>query len=243
MLANPPSSLLDGGSLFLDFDGTLVDLIDRPDGVVADPGLIALLERLNRALGKRLAVVSGRSLFQLDQILGPVAKTFACTGSHGSEHRWHGLEARPYRPASLDIAATRLRPFAEQHPGVIIEEKSFGVALHYRQRPDAEEAALKLAWDVAEEHGFYMQAGKMMVELRVPGGDKGAAVRQLMTRPPMLGTVPVFLGDDRTDEPGFVAAAELGGAGIFVGEPRPTAARYRLDNPAAVREWLASAIG
>lgn len=189
-----------------------------------------------------MAIISGRSLDQLDAILGPLARRIACSGSHGCEHRWRGISARPHRPEALDRIAGGLRQFAQSHPGVLVEEKSFGVALHYRLRPEAEQEALRLAWNAARESGLYLQAGKMVVELRVPGGDKGVAVRQMMNQPAMAGTVPVFLGDDRTDEAGFAAAIDLGGVGIFVGEPRETAASYRLDNPAAVRGWLSGAI-
>ena len=230
--------MLEGASLFLDFDGTLVDLIDQPEQVVADDVLRDLLTALDTMLGGRLAVVSGRSLAQLDAMLGPVAQSIALSGSHGSEHRWRGIDAQPHRPAALDEAAARLRPFAAKNTGMLVEEKSFGIALHYRKCPEAEQAARKKAWDVATELGLYLQDGKMMVELRVAGGDKGTAVRRLMARPPMRGTRPIFFGDDRTDEAAFDIVAELGGFGILVGPARLTAATFGLANPSAVREWL-----
>lgn len=238
----PPPGILDGSSLFLDFDGTVVELAERPDGVVVNSSLTSLLERLNDRLEGRMAIVSGRSLDQLDQLLGPIAQSIACTGSHGCEHRWPGLDSRPVRPASLDLAASNLHRFAKANPGSVVEEKSFGVALHYRGRPDVERDALELASKVANDLGLYLQLGKMMAELRLPGGGKGSAIRQMMTRQPMLGTHPLFFGDDQTDEPGFVVAAELGGAGILVGEPRQTAARFGLRDPSAVRGWLAGAL-
>ena len=242
MLLPPPASLLAGASLFLDFDGTLVDLMDRPDDVTADDALRDLLARLNVRLGGRLAVISGRSIAQLDAMLGPVAGEVALSGSHGCEHRWKGISAQPHRPPTLDRAAERLRPFAGDFPGALVEEKSYGVALHYRMCPEAEKEAVELAWHVARDLELDLQGGKMMIELRVPGGDKGAAVRRMMKLAPMKGTAPVFIGDDRTDEHGFEAAAELGGAGIFVGERRETAARYLLASPAAVRMWLERAL-
>jgi trehalose 6-phosphate phosphatase len=241
-LASPPASLLDGASLFLDFDGTLVDLADRPDQVVADEALRSLLAELNIRLGGRLAVISGRSIAQLDRILGPVAETLALSGSHGCEHRWDGIAAQPHRPPTLDMATARLRPLADRHPGALIEEKSYGVAFHYRLCPEVESEAVELARHVARELDLYLQDGKMMIELRVRGGDKGLAIRRMMALAPMKGATPVFIGDDRTDEPGFQAVAELGGGGIFVGEPRETAARYALPDPAAVRAWLTEAL-
>jgi len=234
----PPASLLANASLFLDFDGTLVDLADRPDDVVADAELRALLARLNLRLGGRVAVISGRSIAQLDAILGPVAQEIALSGSHGCEHRWQGISAQPHRPPTLDQAAERMRAFADRFAGALVEEKSYGVALHYRLCPEAEKEAVELAWHVARDLGLELQEGKMMIELRVAGGDKGVAVRRMMRLAPMKGTMPVFIGDDRTDENGFEAVTELGGAGIFVGKPGETGAHYLLESPAAVRAWL-----
>jgi trehalose 6-phosphate phosphatase len=216
----------------------LVDLADRPDQVVADDDLRTLLARLNVRLGGRMAVISGRSIAQLDAILGPIAHEVALSGSHGCEHRWNGISAQPHRPPTLDEAAVRLQPFTEEFPGALVEEKSYGVALHFRQCPEAEKHAVEFAWHVARDLELELQGGKMMIELRVPGGDKGVAVRRMMRLAPMKGTTPVFIGDDRTDEHGFEAVTELGGAGIFVGEPRDTHARYLLESPTAVRAWL-----
>jgi trehalose 6-phosphate phosphatase len=230
-----------GVSLFLDFDGTLVDFADRPDEVVADDDLRGLLARLDSRLEGRLAVISGRSIAQLDAMLGTAAQTIALSGSHGSEHRWKGISAQPHRPPSLDVAAQRLRAFAEPHPGMLVEEKSYGVALHFRMSPERERDAIEVARQAASDLELELQGGKMMIELRVPGGDKGVAVKRMMNMPAMKGTTPVFIGDDLTDEHGFEAAAELGGFGILVGAPRESAARYLLPNPAAVRAWLEQA--
>lgn len=235
----PPSTLLNGASLFLDLDGTLLDLLDRPDAVVADDDLRTLLLRLSTRLAGRVAVVSGRSLAQLDAILGPVAHAIALSGSHGCEHRWRGASEQPERPASLDRATAQFGAFAAARDGVMLEEKSLGVALHYRLAPDAGTEARALADALARDTGLQLQDGKMMVELRCPGSDKGSAVRRLMGHPPMAGTIPVFLGDDITDEAAFEAARALSGAGVLVGPPRETAAAFRLADPAAVRAWLA----
>jgi len=237
-LATPPVEDLATLSLFLDLDGTMLELIDRPDQVIADAALQALLMRLAERLDGRLAIVSGRSIAQIDVILGPVAQRLALSGSHGSEHRWRGVTAHPVRPAVLDTAHDRFRDFADAHPGVLVENKSFGVALHYRMAPTVSTEAQALAAALAEQHDLHFQPGKMMAELRLPGGDKGKAIHMLMTRAPMAGTKPWFVGDDATDEPGFVAARALGGAGVLVGTRRPTAALYALPDPAAVRVWL-----
>lgn len=238
LLPAPPRDLLDAASLFLDFDGTLVDIAERPDAVTVDPALAELLVALTRWLSGRVAIISGRSIAQLDTLLGPVAETLALSGSHGCEHRSNGISAHPARPESLlDVAAT-MRVATAGQAGVILEEKSFGVALHFRLAPAFEPQALMLAERLAAEHGLAVQHGKMMVELRVPGSDKGVAVTRLMRRPEMAGTRPVFIGDDVTDESAFVAARALGGHGILVGTPHATAAEYGLPDPAAVRAWL-----
>jgi trehalose 6-phosphate phosphatase len=242
-LSPPSPQLLKGKSLFLDLDGTLLDLIDQPEHVRADPALIDLLEALVDRLDGRLALVSGRSIAQIDTIIGPFAERVAVSGSHGHEHRWQGVEAHPIRPAIFDTVAERFRAFAERHDGVLVEEKSFGVGLHYRLAPHVEPAAQGLALELAAGNELFVQHGKMMVELRLAGGDKGTAVRRLMRRPPMSAGVPLFVGDDVTDEAGFEAACDLGGGAVLVGAPRPTCAVHALPDPAAVRAWLAAFAG
>ncbi|WP_439532145.1 trehalose-phosphatase [Polymorphobacter sp.] len=238
-LPHPPADLRRSATLLLDFDGTLVDIADDPDGVIVDSGLIDLIAALAREQGDRLAIISGRSIAQLDALIGAPARTLAVSGSHGTEYRWQGYQAQSTRPASLDLVEAEMRAAAATHSGSIVERKSFGVALHYRLAPDFEPRALALARQLADQFGLVVQEGKMVAEVRVPGSDKGLAVRTLMARPEMTGTRPVFVGDDVTDEHGFEAARALGGVGILVGLPRPTAATYGLADPAAVRRWLA----
>lgn len=234
---------MNGATLFLDLDGTLLDIAERPDAVRLTPDMPALLEKLRHKLDDRLAVVSGRSLEQIDAILGSFAHDIAISASHGCEHRWKGVHARPDRPACLDAVARRFEAFARSLPGVIVEEKSFGVALHYRLLPEAGPAAETLAQSLGDAFGLHLQRGKMVSELRVSGGDKGAAVLALMRRPPMAGTLPIYAGDDLTDEPAFATARKLGGDAILIGEPRATAANFRLPSPAHLRHWLREAAG
>ena len=245
IIASSPDDIaypaLDAGatySLFLDLDGTLLHLEDRPDEVVSDASLRALLLQLNTQLNGRLAIVSGRSVAQIDGILGPVAQEIAISGSHGIEHRWPGITAQPVRPVTLDEAGAQFQNFAADREGVLVEDKSFGVALHYRLRPQAEEDAQHLAQNLAQKLGLHYQPGKMMAELRVTGGNKGTAVHMMMVREEMVGTLPLFVGDDDTDEAGFIAAREYDGAGVLVGKQRPSAALYRLPDPTAVHNWL-----
>jgi trehalose 6-phosphate phosphatase len=236
----PPPEPVDiaTSSLLLDFDGTLVALADVPDEVVVPAALLDLLARLSERMEGRVAIISGRSLAQLDALLGPVAQSIALSGSHGCEHRWSGVDAAPVRPRALDAIAERFRAFAAPHPEMAVEEKSFGVALHYRRVPALAEAAEALARMLAEETGLAYQPGRALAEIRVPGSDKGVAVARLMQRAPMSGTRPIMIGDDETDESAFIAALDLGGVAIAVGE-RPSAnARHHLPDPEAVCAWL-----
>lgn len=234
----PPPPLRRGVSLFLDLDGTLVELIDRPDEVRADTDLREVLALVHHRLDHRLAIVSGRSLAQLDIILGPIARQFSLSGSHGCEYRIDGRIQRPARPSMLGPVTEEMRRFAGLHPGVMLEEKSFGAALHYRLAPGVEEEARRLAERLSARHGLFLQEGKMMVEVRPRGHDKGAAIRHLMRSLPLSAAPPLFAGDDVTDESGFEAVREMGGYGILVGPPRRSAATFRLDDPLSVRNWL-----
>lgn len=236
----PPHDLLHQASLFLDFDGTLVEIARRPDAVQVDKRLQKLMRTLVERLDGRVAVISGRPAEQIRGLLGDLIITVA--GSHGLEvSDASGSETFAARPASLDRALPAMEELAGLHPGVMVEKKPLGAALHFREAPEAEARCLALASELAAEHGLLLQPGKMVVELRAPGGDKGTAIRWLVANRQMAGHRPVFIGDDVTDEAGFVAAADLGGAGILVGPPRPTAARYRLEGVEAVLDWLEQA--
>ena len=239
-LPSPPLGLLRGAALFLDFDGTLVDLVATPDAAQVDDDLAALMVRLVRALDGRVAVVSGRSVEGVRALFGDAR--FAISGSHGLEIAWpDGRHDRVERPPALDRIVTRMKAFATAQSGVLVEEKPLGAALHYRNLPAAERASTDLARSLAVEAGLHLQTGKMMVEVRVPGADKGTALAEMMAAPMLAGHRPVFLGDDDTDEPAMVAAATQGGTGILVGAARATAATYRLESVAATRTWLTAA--
>jgi trehalose 6-phosphate phosphatase len=236
-LRPPPAELLDGAALFLDFDGTLVELADSPGAIRVPEGLRALLERLSARLGARVALVSGRAIEDLDSHLGRCG--IAVSGSHGLELRFaDGSELPLDAPESLAAAQGALTDFAAADPRLLVEGKPASVALHFRRAPERAAEAEAMAEALAQRTGLALQPGKMVVELRPHGADKGDALRRLMREPPFAGTRPLFVGDDLTDEHAFAAAAELGGAGILVGAPRETAAAWRLDNVAAVAAWL-----
>lgn len=238
----PPLSLLAGAALFLDFDGTLVELADRPDAIEVPRDLPPLLARLSRGLGGRLAIVSGRPVDDLERHLAVAG--LAVSGSHGAELRLGGCGlSRAEPPAGLGEARAAISSFADSAPGLLVEEKPAGIALHFRQAPDQAQNAADFMAGVAERTGLSLLHGNMVVELRPPGADKGAAIRGMMREPPFAGARPVFVGDDITDEDGFKAVAEMGGCGILVGSPRPTQARWRLDDVSAVARWLRDASG
>jgi trehalose 6-phosphate phosphatase len=238
-LQPPPPGLAEGAALFLDFDGTLVELAESPEAIAVPEGLPALLERLSARLDGRVALISGRSIADLERHL-PLSQ-IAVSGSHGLELRLGGAApAGPPPPPGLSEARDALHAFAAGQEGLLVEEKPASVALHFRQAAGREAEAAALCSDVAERTGLSVQPGKMVIELRPPGADKGDALRQIMTEPEFAGARPLFVGDDWTDEHAFAAAAELGGGGILVGAARATAAHWRLDDVAAVAAWLES---
>ncbi|MEC3949209.1 trehalose-phosphatase [Sphingobium sp. HWE2-09] len=239
-LPAPPLALLDGASLFLDFDGTLAPLAETPDAVDVDDALLTLLARLRDRLDGRLAIVSGRSVATLRE-LGFGA--FLLSGTHGLEFARPGeaVTAPPRLPA-IDAVERAFQIFADDKPGLLVERKSISVGLHFRGAPIWGDEVGILAAGLARDHGLALQNGKMLYELRPGGADKGSALTKMMQDAPMTGGVPVFIGDDVTDEEGFAAATELGGAGILVGTPRPTLATFSLEQVAAVRHYLSEGV-
>jgi trehalose 6-phosphate phosphatase len=228
-------------ALFLDLDGTLAPIAARPQDVRPDPRRTDLLERLTEALDGRLAVVTGRTLADVDRILEGRATAVAAV--HGlvrrdAEGRMHERSPHP----GLAEATEALRGFAARDSGLIVEEKGLSVALHFRLARHHAEAARALARRLALETGLTLQDGDMVEELRTPGPTKADSVIGFMAEPPFAGANPLFLGDDTTDEDGFAAARGLGGAGILVGATRPTCAKYRLPGVEATLAWLEAAL-
>ncbi|PZU06855.1 trehalose-phosphatase [Sphingomonas sp.] len=236
----PPVDLIRDASLFLDFDGTLVDIADRPEAVIVSDRLLGTLAALESALPGRVAIVTGRPLAQIAALLEIPQLVFS--GSHGAEMLWpDGSRRDAQPPAWLAPTRSRLETFGRSRPGVLVETKPFGIALHYRQAPDEERACRSFAENLAEASDIEVLHGKMVVELRMLGADKGAAVATFMNEPPMAGTRPLVFGDDVTDEAAFAMARKLGGAGVLVGADRPSAARYRLEGVTETIDWLAAA--
>ena len=228
-------------ALFLDLDGTLAPIAARPQDVHPDPRRTSLLERLALSLGGRLAVVSGRTLGDIDRILeGCVHAVAAVHGLVRRDPDGQVFESRPH-PA-LAYATEALRAFAARDTGLIVEEKAgLSVALHFRLASNQADAARMLARTLAAETGLALQDGDMVEELRTPGASKGDSVRAFMVMPCFAGARPVFVGDDTTDEDGFEAAQALGGMGVMVGAHRATGARFRLADVDAALAWLEAA--
>ncbi len=228
-------------ALFLDLDGTLAAIRPRPEDVGPEAWRTALLRQLEERLGGKLAVISGRSLEEVDRILeGAVA---AVAAVHGLVRRSADgtVEEAPPAPG-LAPARERLAEISAEHPGLLVEDKRLSLAVHFRQAPELEPEVNREAEAICEESGLSLQLGDMVAEMQTPGVDKGAALQAFMREAPFKGAVPVFVGDDLTDEHGFRAARALGGISILVGAPRPTYADMRLESVAAVRHWLETAL-
>lgn len=237
LLPPPPLAQLRGAALFLDLDGTLVPFATSPGAVGCDPARNELLAQLGKQLHGRLAIVSGRAIADIDRILD--RNVVAVAGVHGLERR---LASRrriaPLAHPKLGAARDVLCAFAATQPGLLLENKDYSVALHYRGAPAAKPAIRELAQRLANENGLVLQEGAMVAELRMAGPDKGDAIRAFMAEAPFLGAHPVFIGDDLTDEHGFAVVNALGGTAILAGAPRATCASWRLDDVSAVMNWL-----
>jgi trehalose 6-phosphate phosphatase len=239
-LPPPPLALLENAALFLDFDGTLVELAETPDAIAVPAGLAPMLEQLRRRLDGRLAIVSGRSLADLERHL-PL-HGIAFSGSHGLELQFADGTRLPLSLSiGLDDVRARIEAFAAATPGLLVEEKPAGIALHYRLAPEEGPRADAFIAALAKERGLAVQRGAMVTELRPTGATKGDAIRAFMTEPEFTGARPLFMGDDLTDEHGFAAAAAMEGAGILVGPERDSMARYRLGSVAEAARWLREA--
>jgi trehalose 6-phosphate phosphatase len=222
---------LNRAALLLDLDGTLLDIASRPDAVVVPAGLPEVLRALRRLVGDAVAVVTGRPVETVDALLGDAI--FAVAGEHGGAIRHQPGQAverspLPSPPGGWLVEAERL---AEKHPGTLLEHKACGFALHYRAAPAAGQP-LREALDclLAGSSEFELLPAHMLWEVRPCGADKGKAVRRLMDRAPFLGRLPVFVGDDVTDEDAIAAAEAMGGAGLRVQDA--------FADAAGVRDWL-----
>ena len=232
-----PTPDIGSTAFFLDIDGTLLDIAATPHSVEVPRVLIDDLYRLHQHCDGALALVSGRTLEDIDRLFAPLKLPAA--GAHGTQVRPDpaapiGHLTRPI-PAALRAAFTALA----DRPGMFIEDKEVTLALHYRLLKDDSLPALRVAEveAAAAAAGFSLLHGKKVLELKPAGTDKGTALRAFMARPPFQGRVPLFAGDDVTDSYAFAVLEGLGGVGISVGRTFPGAA-YRVDQPSDLRRWL-----
>jgi trehalose 6-phosphate phosphatase len=244
MLTPPPPGHA-GCALFLDVDGTLIEFHRHPDDIAIDPELQALLAAVADGLGGALALVSGRSLTSIDSVIGLPA--LAAAGLHGAEVRRGGAAAQFLHDenALLDVVGERADRLLQAWPGAFVEHKGRALALHYRLVPEAADAVAAIGEQLLQlaGPGFELQFGNLVCELKPHGTNKGTAIDFLMRDAPFAGREAWMFGDDLTDEHGFAAANDRGGGSVIVGSREPTAARYRLEDPPAMRAWLAELRG
>ena len=228
-------------AVFLDLDGTLIEIAQRPEAVKRSKRLDALLARLPGATSNAVAIVSGRTLADLDRLLAPHRLPVA--GIHGLKRR--RADGKVIR-ALVELGwmqGTRdaMDRFAETHPGLLLENKGVSLALHYRNRPELEDTVQQFVAELDLPGAAERLQGRKVMEIKPRQMNKGTAIRAFMSEPPFAGRTPVFAGDDVTDESGFVAVNELGGVSVKVGTGA-TAARWSLPGVSDVLDWLTEAV-
>lgn len=223
---------------FLDFDGTLVAIAERPDAVSLDRQTRACLAALHAATRGSVAIVTGREIADIDALLAPLRLPVA--GAHGLTRRdARGLmHCAPVEDRLAALAESVLQPLVRATQGLLIEYKSHGVACHYRGCPDAEPECRAAMQDLARRlPGMHLIAGKMVIEARPAGGDKGTAVAAFLAEPPFAGKRALFAGDDVTDEDAFRVVNAMDGLSIKIG-PGETQARFRTADTTTFLAWL-----
>ena len=225
-------------ALFLDFDGTLVAITDRPDEVRLDPNTREALAQLNDLLAGAVAIITGREIAAVDRFLEPLRLSIA--GVHGLMRR--DAQGKTYASAfdsGLPAAIERaVFPLLAKHPGLLVERKYGALALHYRAHPELEQASIEaMESAVGELQAAEIKRGKMVVEVKAIGGSKGAAVADFLKEKPFAGRRPVFAGDDATDEDAFDVVNARDGISIKVG-PGATRATFRAAGTEEFLEWL-----
>lgn len=227
-------------ALFLDIDGTLLDLARTPDRVKVPRELSRALEKLTHHLSGAFAFVSGRSLESIDRLFAPFRP--AAIGTHGGEIR--GIDGTVARSQPLpEKIAEVFTGLAENIPGLLLEDKRLALALHYRLAPEARPVLLSAMEKHArlfESEKVHILHGKGVIEARAAGVDKGTAVAELAKQKPFLGRAILFGGDDITDQDVFRVLPQLGGTGFSVGQHFP-GVDHIFESPLAVRRWLSGA--
>lgn len=229
-----------GWALFLDVDGTILEIAETPESVYVPESLKQLLTELCLRVDGALALVSGRSLKNLDHLFSPLR--FCGSGVHGCERRMAaGCTFRPELDGGLLAnVGSSLADFARSHRGLLFEDKGCGFAMHFRRVPELYPLALATVKAAQERLGpeFMVQLGNKALELRPSAWSKGTAVSAFMREIPFRGRTAVYIGGDDTDEDAFAAVNALGGISIRVGASSATLARYRMAGVGEVVNWL-----
>lgn len=235
-----PSTLFPGKTaLFLDFDGTLAEIVDRPEAVTVTPAVHRSLARLQENTGGALAIITGRPIGDIDRFLAPLKLPAA--GVHGLERRAANgrTVTAPIDAPMLEELRRRLSGVVDAEPGLMLEVKTGSMALHYRRRPELERLCLEAVEKiVAGLDGLEVLHGKMVVEIKAGRSTKGDAIAAFMEESPFRGRLPLFAGDDRTDEDAFAEIARLNGVSIKIGAGG-TRAAFRARGVAQFHRWLA----
>ena len=225
-------------ALFLDIDGTLLDIARTPDAVVVPAVLKHSLGKLSQELRGAFAFVSGRSISTIDKLFAPLST--AAIGCHGVEVRGQDGKVRALAPPMPDAVRKLFRRLAKSHPGVLLEDKVYALTLHYRLAPEARfslMATLQQEAHLLASKSITLIEGKAVIDARPAGIDKGVGLRALIAQKPFRGRRVLFGGDDVTDQDVFQILPEIGGAGFSVGKSFP-GVEHVFASPRAVRQWL-----
>jgi len=226
-------------AMFLDVDGTLVDYAPHPDAVHLPPSLLRTLRTLTEALDGAVALVSGRAIVDLDRLFAP--ERFSAAGQHGAEARrdedYHVFVPSPRVLKEVLVPAYEM---ARARPRIRVEDKGLSATIHYRgaegQRDTLHDVLRRAIAQSGQE--FRLLASHLAFDIMPVAANKGSALDWFMSAAPFAGRVPVFVGDDRTDEDGFAAAIARGGRAIKVGEPKGSVAPWHVEAPQQLHHWL-----
>ena len=238
----PSRELAPNVALFLDVDGTLLEFADRPEAVVPNDGLTDILLGLEVTLGGAIALISGRTIEELDRIFNPIR--LPAGGQHGLERRDAKGRLHSAPPANaLEGIRSSLKEFADQNYGSLLEDKGAALALHYRMAPSLRVAAEELIVQlIVDRDDLHYLAGNMVFEIKPRSVNKGVAITRFLDEPPFAGRMPIFLGDDVTDEDGFRVVNSAGGTSIQVGREAKSVAQYCLPSVRSVHDWLGAVL-
>jgi trehalose 6-phosphate phosphatase len=239
----PPIPSLGDLAILLDIDGTILDIAPTPQNVVVPASLRSTLRRLSALTDGALAFVSGRSLGDLDRLFAPLR--LPAIAGHGAEFRlMPGGKRDIERTQTLEpFLKTKFDAIAELAPGILVEDKEYAIALHFRMAPEKETAVREaVATICADQPSIEVLPGKYVLEIKKQGFSKATGVRNLMKHPPFAGRRPIFIGDDMTDESVFAIMPEFGGLAFSVGDAASVVDGH-FEGPPAVRDWLAAIAG